>query len=281
MDTSIWLRWSTDPVALIGIPLIGILYARGLQSLKETSRSHHFGRITAFYLGLISLFLALVSPIDYLSGQLFLVHMIQHMILIFFSVPAIQIGAPLVPILRGIPRTLRKQALSPIATSLSIRFILKLFFKPLISWPLFIGSLALWHFPFAFEAALENDVIHFLEHLFFLAGAYVWWWNIIDPYPLKSNLSKLAKVPYIFITIVPGFVLGSFLTFAPTPWYSTYSNTVPTYGISPLEDQQIGGLIMWIPGSFIIATALLLALYSAVRAETQLQMQKEKLYPSD
>ena len=275
MDSSLWLKWSTDPVVLIGIPVAGILYARGLQTLKETSRSHHFGRIACFYIGLSLLFIALVSPLDYLSSQLFLAHMTQHMILIFFAVPALQIGAPLIPILRGTPKSFRKNVLTPVITSLSIRYLLRLIFKPLIAWPFFIGSLAIWHFPFAFEAAIESDLIHFFEHFVFVAGAYAWWWNIIDPFPLRSNLSKLAKVPYVFITIVPGFVLGSFLTFAPAAWYETYNATTLAYGVSALEDQQIGGLIMWIPGSFVIATALLLALRSAVRAETIQQLQKE------
>jgi putative membrane protein len=79
----------------------------------------------------------------------------------------------------------------------------------------------------------------------------------------------------VFITIVPGFVLGSFLTFAPEAWYETYNTTTLAYGVSALEDQQIGGLIMWIPGSFVIATVLLLTLRSAVRAETNQQLQKE------
>ena len=122
---------------------------------------------------------------------------------------------------------------------------------------------------------MAETTIHFFEHFVFVAGAYAWRWNIIDPFPLRSNLSKLAKVPYVFITIVPGFVLGSFLTFAPAAWYETYNATTLAYGVSALEDQQIGGLIMWIPGSFVIATALLLALRSAVRAETIQQLQKE------
>ena len=106
MNDSLWLAWSADPTALIGIPLAAILYARGLRSL-ERRRIHDRRRTASFYIGLIALFIALVSPLDALSDELFLAHMGQHMLLMFFAVPAIQIGAPVIPLMRGIPRPLR------------------------------------------------------------------------------------------------------------------------------------------------------------------------------
>ena len=275
MNDPLWLAWSADPTALIGIPLAAILYARGLRSL-ERRRIHDKRRTAAFYIGLIALFIALVSPLDALSDELFLAHMGQHMLLMFFAVPAIQIGAPVIPLMRGIPRPLRKRVAIPIFKSPFVRSALRNLFRPLIAWPLFIGVILGWHFPLTYEAALKNEAVHLFEHLTFALGAYLWWWNVIDPAPLRASLSYLARVPFVFITIVPTFVLGAFLTFAPNPFYPHYELTAPAYGITALEDQEIGGIIMWIPGSFVVAAALLLSLYYAVRHEQQLQLARER-----
>ena len=275
MTDSLWLAWSADPAALIGIPLAALLYARGLQDL-DRRRFHRLWRIAAFYAGLAALFVALVSPLDALADELFSLHMVQHMLILFVAVPAIQLSAPVLPLLRGIPRSIRRRTVIPALKSAPVRAALRNIFRPLIAWPLFVGTLMAWHFPIAFEAALDNGLIHSVEHFTFAAGAYLWWWNVIDPIPLRSSLSYLARVPFVFITIVPSFVLGAFLTFAPRAWYATYERTTPGYGLTALEDQQIGGVIMWVPGSFIIATALLLALYFAVRAEQQAQLARER-----
>ena len=275
MTGSLWLAWSADPTVLIGIPLAAVLYARGLRSL-ERRRIHGKPRAVAFYLGLIAMFIALASPLDALAGELFAAHMAQHMLLMFFAVPAIQIGAPVIPMTRGVPRPIRKRVLIPFLKSAPVRAALRNLFRPLIAWPLFIGMLLGWHVPAAYEAALRNETIHVIEHAAFIFGAYLWWWNVIDPAPLRAGLSYLARVPFVFITIVPNFALGAFLTFAPSAWYPSYEATAPLYGLTALEDQEIGGVIMWVPGSFVVAAALLLALYYAVRGEQQAQLARER-----
>ena len=275
MTGSLWLAWSADPTVLIGVPLAAVLYARGLRSL-ERRRIHGKPRAVAFYLGLTAMFIALASPLDALAGELFAAHMAQHMLLMFFAVPAIQIGAPVIPMTRGVPRPIRKRVLIPFLKSAPVRAALRNLFRPLIAWPLFIGMLLGWHVPAAYEAALRNETIHVIEHAAFIFGAYLWWWNVIDPAPLRAGLSYLARVPFVFITIVPNFALGAFLTFAPSAWYPSYEATAPLYGLTALEDQEIGGVIMWVPGSFVVAAALLLALYYAVRGEQQAQLARER-----
>ena len=274
MNGSLWLAWSADPTVLIGIPLAAFLYASGLRSLQRR-RIHRGWRTFSFYFGLSAVFIALASPLDALADDLFLAHMGQHMLLLFVAVPAVQLGAPVIPIMRGIPRPIRRRVVIPVFKSPPVRALLSGLFRPLVAWPLFVGILMGWHFPVAFEAALANEAVHIAEHLTFALGAYLWWWNVIDPAPLRASLSYLARVPFVFITIVPNFVLGAFLTFAPNAWYPHYELTVPAYGITALEDQQIGGVIMWIPGSFVVGATLLLTLYYAVRHEEQVQLARE------
>ena len=136
-----WLAWNADPTVLIGIPLAALLYARGLRSLAEPRRFHSSWRPIAFYAGLVVIFIALVSPLDALSSELFLAHMTQHMLLMFFAAPAILLSAPVIPILRGIPRPLRRRLFIPLFQAVGVRFLLRLISRPLIAWPIFILSL--------------------------------------------------------------------------------------------------------------------------------------------
>jgi len=274
-STSLWGQWSLDPIALIGIPLAALLYARGLRSMAPRKRYHASWRPWSFYGGLTFIFLALVSPLDHLAEELFYAHMIQHVGLMMIGVPLVLLGAPMIPILRGIPRSTRRRLVIPIARSLPVRFVLRTLTRPLVAWPLYVGVFSFWHTPALFDASIENDALHIVEHLLFAAAAYAFWWNIVDPLPLKSNLSYLARIPYIFITVVPSFLLGAFLTFSGSAWFETYQTSTARYGFTPVEDQELGGVIMWILGSFIIGTALMIDLYLAVRTEQRAQLAEE------
>ena len=272
-----WTNWSLDPIALIGIPLAAFLYYRGLQSLGERRRFHGTWRPSSFYAGLFALAVALLSPLDHLSDELFMAHMTQHMLLMMVGVPLVLLGAPIIPVLRGIPRPIRRRIVIPTFQSLPVRFVLRTLSRPLVAWPAFVFSMFAWHLPSLYEAALANEGLHLAEHAVFAIGAYLFWWNVIDPHPLRPNLPYLVRIPYIFITVVPAFVLGAFLTFAGEPWYETYIVSAPLYGFSGIEDQQLGGVIMWIPGSFIIGTALILDLYVAIKQEQHKQDSEEAI----
>ena len=267
--------WSADPAALVLIPLAALLYARGLASLGSRRRFHDGWRPRLFYLGLASAFAVLVGPLDHLSGELFLAHMTQHVVLILVAVPLVLLGAPVVPIMRGVPRALRRRALIPLLKLRLVRAFLRLISQPLVAWALFIVAFLGWHHPLAFEAATASEAMHVLEHASFAIGAYLFWWNVVDPLPLKANLTYLARVPYIFITVVPNFALAAFLTYARDAWYEAYQASATLYGMTPLQDQQLGGVIMWIPGSFIIGTALVIDLIVAVRQEQREQLALE------
>ena len=269
------LAWGADPAALVLIPLAALLYARGLASLGSRRRFHDGWRPWAFYSGLALALAALAGPLDHLADELFLAHMTQHVMLVLGAVPLVLLGAPVVPIMRGVPRPVRRIALIPLLKLRPVRALLRLISQPLVAWSLFVGAFLGWHFPLAFEAAATNEAVHVLEHASFAIGAYLFWWNIIDPLPLKANLTYLVRVPYIFITVVPNFVLGAFLTFAPNAWYAVYEASAALYGMTGLEDQQLGGVIMWIPGSFIIGTALVIDLAMAVRLEQREQLARE------
>jgi cytochrome c oxidase assembly factor CtaG len=163
----------------------------------------------------------------------------------------------------------------PIVKSLPVRAFLRTVTNPIVALGLFVGVFTVWHFPVFFEAAVESDGLHVVQHVIFAAVAYAYWWNVIDPVPLKPNIGYLARIPYTFIVVVPNFALSAFLTFSASAWYSHYEIPAATHGFTAIQDQQLGGLIMWIPGSFIIGTAMLWVLYLALRSEQRHQMERE------
>ena len=259
VDTSlpVWAAWAPDPIAWLLIPLAALLYARGMsRSQGSRRRTHPWWRPISYYTGLLTLFVALASPLDHMSDELFLAHMTQHFLLVCIAPPLVLLGAPMIPVLRGVPPGLRRGLVIPVLKQSSVRAVLRLATQPLVAWPLYVVLLLLWHLPRAYDAAVDSIPLHLLQHAIFFGTAIAWWWNVIDPVPLRPNLSYLARVPYVFITTVPIFVLGAFLTFAPTASYAVYTRLPARPGMTALEDQQLGGIIMWIPGSLVLMTTL-------------------------
>ncbi len=275
---AVWGDWSPDPLALTLVPLGAFLYALGLYRSRGSRRKRHpWWRPLCFYAGLMVILLALVSPIDHLAGELFSLHMVQHFLLVMVAPPLILLSAPMIPVLRGIPVELRRTVVIPVLKFAPLRVVLRTLVTPLISWPLYVIVLLGWHAPPLYQAALRNEVLHVLEHVLFAGTATLWWWNVIDPIPLRARLSYLARVPYVFITMVPTFILGAFLTYSPRPWYPFYENLTTPYGLSLTEDQGIGGVVMWIPGSLALLTTLLIVLLYVVRTEERAQREREAL----
>jgi putative membrane protein len=219
--------------------------------------------------------LALLSPLDTLSDELFAIHMVQHLLLILAVPPLILLSAPMIPMLRGVPRRLRKLIVAPIAQDPSVRWLLRTATLPIVAWLVYAASFFGWHTPGLYDAALRNEAVHILEHIMFSATAFLFWWNIIDPIPMKGNLPYLGRVPYVFITSVPNFILGAFLVYATSPWYEFYQSQALRFSLSPIDDQQLGGLIMWVPGAFVLLFTLIGVLAVMVVKEERQQRELE------
>src|SRR5205085_10982078 len=131
---------------------------------------------------------------------------------------------------------------------------------PLLAWALYAAALWVWHAPAFYETALRSRAIHDLQHLCFLGTAFLFWRVLLDPVR-RLRLSRGAGVLYLFTTCLQSGALGIYLTLSPRLWYPTYA-LAPAWGLSPLEDQQLAGLIMWVPGCLAYAVAAL-ALFAA------------------
>jgi putative membrane protein len=249
--------WTWPPFVWIPLLMAAVLYCIGIAKMlrRTPHRRLYLPQIIWFALGWGSLVLALDSPLHELAEQLFWVHMTQHEILMLISAPLLVLGRPLTVFLWALPGTWRQAAAS--AGRLGIfKKSWKIASAPLSAWMVSAFALWIWHVPFLFDKTLRSDWIHGAQHTTFLLTALMFWWPLVNRTP---SLGYGGGLVYVFTTILHTSVLGALLTFAPRPWYSSYVVTAPAWHLSALEDQQIGGLIMWIPaGTLLLVVALIL-----------------------
>lgn len=236
-----WLTsWNWDPTIVIGAALIVGLYFYAIGPLRKR---HHFeparkGQIFAFLLGAGLMFLSLVSPLDELGDSyLFSAHMVQHLILTMVGPPLLLLGTP-------------EWFIRPIVRDKMLFAIARFLTYPAIAFVLFNADFFIWHVPALYNATLENQNIHILEHLTFIIFALLNWWPIFSPSQDLPRLSIGGQTLYMFFSGMPIVLLGAGLTFA-SPLYAPYIAAPRVWGISAATDQQLGGLIMWIPGNII------------------------------
>jgi putative membrane protein len=263
-----WRDWNGDPVVWLSLALMGWLYLRGLQVMaKRTPRQPLISRYRqrAFFLGWATLGLALLTPLDPLSDQLAWAHMVQHMILMTVSAPLIVMGAPQWVCLWGLSMPARRlygRLRRWGAQMLGFRLL----WNPLLAWGLFAATMWLWHLPSWYEAALRSASIHDLQHLSFFLVSCLFWRLLLDPFS-RFRLGSAVGVLYLFTTTIHATVLGVFMTLAPQPWYPAYVGRTDLWGLTPLEDQQLAGLIMWMPGCLAYALVAIGILVTAIEAQ--------------
>ncbi len=245
----LWGTWSFDPGIVIPLALSAILFALGARASRGVSRV----QFACFWSGWIFLVLSLVSPLHPLGEVLFSAHMAQHEMLMLGAAPLLVLSRPLVPMLWGVPIGWRK-TLGQWSKRPSVQRVWRAVTRPITAWWIHAAALWLWHAPRLFQATLHNEWIHSAQHLSFFGSALLFWWSL---FYANGRESYGASVLYIFTTAIHTSILGALLTFAHTVWYPAYSFTTQAWGLTPLEDQQIGGLIMWIPAGLVYLVAAL------------------------
>ena len=224
------------------------LYGKGLFSLWHKAgvgRGVRRGQSLSFALGWTALAASLLSPIDSWAERSFAVHMVQHELLMVLAAPLIVLGRPLEIWTWAVSGPTRRFFAVAAKTSV-LRHIGYVATASLGAWVLHALALWLWHLPLLFRAALLNPPVHILQHSCFFASALAYWWTVV---PGRARSPKGASVASLFTTMLHTSALGALLTFAPAPWYVI--DGAGAFGLSALEDQQLGGLIMWVPGGMV------------------------------
>jgi len=245
-------------LALTTLGVAGALYTRGWWKLaQQTAPRFGAGRLGAFLGGLGVLGVALASPLDELAGTRLSAHMVQHQLLMMLAPPLLWLGAPMVPMLLGLPRGIRR----PIAAALalrSVRRIAHVVAQPAVGWLSFAIAFWVWHAAPLYELALRSHAWHHVEHACFFATAMLFWWPVMLPWPARSPWPRWTMIPYLLLADLQNTILGAILTLSDRLVYPAYAN-VGLGNASALDDQSIAGVIMWVPGSlvFLVAAAWL------------------------
>lgn len=249
--------WTFEPGVLLPIGLSVLLYSFGMLRLHRNSpKSFRAGDALYFAAGSIALIAALVSPIHAWGSVLFSAHMTQHELLMLIAAPLLVLGRPIVPFLWALPRSMAIAIAGSSKTPLWQK-TWRTISNPFVAWTIHAVVLWSWHIPALFQATLNSESVHALQHASFLFAALLFWWAVI--HGRQRALGFGLAVLYMFTTALHSGLLGALLTFANSVWYPAYIDRTSVWGLTPLEDQQLGGLIMWIPaGVLYIAAALAL-----------------------
>ena len=246
--------WSFDPplVLVIDLAILYWLGARRTVTPVRTAAKQRW-RTISFYTALAVLAIALSSPLELLSQQLFWAHMVQHVLLLVVAPPLIVIARPWVRLWRSLPLGTRRslgRSLAQGERTAPLRWASQTLGRPLPSFVLFSVVLLGWHIPVLFDATLRSTTLHALEHTLFFTTAVMFWKQVIDSPPLHASLAPAQRVVYVIGAMVVSWVLAVVLALAPSPLYSFYAHEASRPGgISALADQQIAAGIMWVPGS--------------------------------
>jgi putative membrane protein len=268
----LWGAWNLDPVLLGGLLLAAWAFWRGQTSGPR--RPVDSWRARCFSGALVALGLALLSPLDALSGALASAHMLQHLLLLLVAAPLLALSAPSSAILRGSPLALRR-ASGRWRRRLGLSHgNLGLLRHPAAVWLLSVGVVWFWHAAAPYDATLDNQLLHVLEHASFLVTA-VLFWQVVVGVRGAARVSGGLGVLLVFAMAMQSVFLSVLLTFARTPWYSGYAATTAPWGLDPLTDQRLAGVIMWIPAGVIYLVVALALLVTWIRA-TEREMSRSE-----
>lgn len=267
------LSWLLDP-ALIASVVAGTLYiVGGHRRLHPHPRRWRWGarqwRTLAFAAGLGTVVLALDSPIDSLSDQLFSVHMLQHTLLLTAAPLLLVLGAPGMRWWRCLPLGARRWLARRLSTSHALALTSRILHWERLAVALFAGDLWIWHLPALYDLTLKSLAVHYLEHATFLVVGILLWLQVLDSAPWRCRLGYIGRAATLLATI-GGWLLAVVLAFAPAPLYPGYADLASRpWGLSPLVDQQLGAGVMWGLGSIATSVGIFLSIYRWFEADQQ------------
>lgn len=256
---AIFAAWSPPLGLTVLTCLVSAIYVRGWYAIRKT-RPTYFSdmRLMSFLCGMLVLWLSIASPIDGFADVLLSAHMVQHFLLMSVVPPLIVLGAPVVPLLRGLPPRLVKSLLAPIFAWRWLRKMGDFFTAPVVAWLLFNLDFLSWHIPSAYDFALQNEHVHDFEHICFLVTSLLFWWVVLHPWPSRIQSNDWRVLLFLISADLVNTALSAFLAFCNRPVYSYYTTGPNPFHISPLSDQILGAVIMWVLGSIVFLVPAIL-----------------------
>ena len=251
-----WFEWHFHPDVIIGVLFLETLYCLVVGPIRKRLR---WGdpveprKIAWFTAGMIVIYVALTSAIHELSeSYLFSAHMIQHLLLIVIAPPMLVAGSP-------------SWILRPIQSYWRLLAVARFITRPLVAFFIFSVVLSVWHIPYLYDLTLHSRAPHVLEHLLFISSSVIMWLPVMSSMPEIPRATHPVQILYLFGLSLPMGMIGAAITFSPNILYSWYATVPRLWGLSVLEDQQIGGLIMKLLGgaAFLVVTAVIFFIWFA------------------
>jgi putative membrane protein len=261
----LWSAWSFEPGVVVALAVTAWLYFSGVRALWRAAGRGHGLRsweAASFLAGWLTLAVTLLSPLHRLGGALFSAHMAQHELLIVLAAPLLVLGRPLIAFVWALPLPWRK-SVGRWASIRSVQSVWVFVSLPVVAWILHAAAIWIWHAPPLFQATLQSETVHAAQHLSFLVTGLLFWWALL--HGTENRQGRVAGVLYLFTTAVHTNLLGALLVFSNRVWYPIYDASTAPWGLTPLEDQQLAGLIMWIPAGIAYLMAALALAGSVLR----------------
>ena len=235
--------FTVHPSTVVGIIGLAALYEWGQR------RTHRSGRAALFYAGLATMFFALNGWLHDLSDSyLFSAHMVQHLMLALVVAPLLIMG-------------LTAEMLRPVIAVRGIGPVARWLTSPIRTFAIFNVVVAAWHLPPLYNFALAHHPVHIVQHLMFLAASVLMWWPVLSPVPELPRLSYPGQMLYLFLMSIPMAIISVYIAYADGILYPMYASAPRVWAITPMNDQLIGGLIMWIPGGLYFYTIISIVFY--------------------
>ncbi len=245
--------WNVRPEVAAPLVLVASLYAIGWWRLSRRGAALSPWRVAAAGAGLLALAVALLSPLDGLAHALFSAHMLQHLLLIAIAAPLLLLADPFAALLWGLPAPARALAGQLLRREAPLRWLWRGLTVMALAWLVHILVIWLWHLPFAYDAAVADRLLHDLEHVAFFTTAVLFWWPIVQPAPrCRARIAYGSRVVYLGLAAIQTGLLGLLLTLSPQAWYRSYTS---------VEDQSLGGVVMWGLGGALDMLAVLILMF--------------------
>lgn len=256
--------WEWRLEIIIVLLTLAVLYGLGWRKLRRQSARGRLAsrrRLAAYYVGLFILAAALMSPIDRLGGQLFFMHMTQHMLTVMVAAPLLLLANPFPFMVWALPAAGRGVVAGLFSRQSSFRHGLAVATRPLAAWLVFLTVYLGWHDPNLYQAALRHEWVHDLQHISFFVAAMLFWWHAIGAAPhIHGRFPPFARMAYLIGIVPPNMFVGATIAYATSVLYTYYESVPRIWGVTVMEDQMLGGAIMWIPGSMMLILAALVVL---------------------
>ncbi len=263
--------WNWNPLPTLLLLVAAYLYLNGLNNWERPSHPIGVWQKISFFTGLFLIFISLQSPLDNLGEHMLSFHQLQHFLLRMLAPLLVLLGAPLTPVLRGLPPWVLQGFVKPTVRNSLARAAYDKLTNPVITVSIFMGVLYLWQFPGGFNLALRNEFVHAMMHITMMSSGFIFYWAVIDPKPHRSRVHYGVRVLYLGLIVLPNTLLGAVITFSKGIIYTGYQDVYRPFDMSVLTDQQLGGLLLWVPGdmmSILVAGIVMIMWYEREEAES-------------